>query len=663
MRTAGAVWWLWALLMWAGCDSDSNSDGKPVTRTVIIVDADSSLKRQASKLHVHIESDGEERFDKEYDKELWPQRYVLSPRDGDANRGFELLAEAFNSEGEKLASQRVETGFVADETRYARVVLSKCAQERTDAIEPTVLVSNETLMSAISTECEEPEPAAGSGGAGGMGGRAGGPPLKVAGSGGMAGGGDPPKPHVGGGGGGGGGGGSGGSAGSGAEDACGDGHLNASEFCDPGIMPGKQGACPSKCDSTDHCTPGKLAGTGCQARCEYTKITESIRDDMCCPAGVSASADNDCKASCGNRMIESGETCDPPDTCTAEKLCGMAPACTMAVLKGEPQSCAVTCSFQPIQVCASGDGCCPNGCSRPADMDCPVACGDGNVDGNAGETCEPSSAMQPCPKSCDDGEPCTTDVSTGSATTCNLVCWHTKIQTATNSDGCCPPNANRNNDNDCGSSCGNNVVESGELCDGNCPADAAACNDNNPCTKDSLSGSACQRRCLHAPATASTTPDGCCPAGASKESDADCGSPTNTNLLAGKVFSSSLPDSKIEPGHPVRFMTDNDDATRFISTPESPITLTADLGASYLLERIEITWAGDTIQNFTLAVSTNQQDWTTILTGMTRNLTIDAETYTSFAATPTGRYLRIVGHDRRESSYGNSIWEVRAYGK
>ena len=66
--------------------------------------------------------------------------------------------------------------------------------------------------------------------------------------------------------------------------------------------------------------------------------------------------------------------------------------------------------------------------------------------------------------------------------------------------------------------CGDNHVDPGELCDGNCPA---SCDDGDPCTKDALTGSDCNVRCVSAPITASAA-DGCCPDGASSLTDSDC---------------------------------------------------------------------------------------------------------------------------------------------
>ena len=56
---------------------------------------------------------------------------------------------------------------------------------------------------------------------------------------------------------------------------------------------------------------------------------------------------------------------------------------------------------------------------------------------------------------------------------------------------------------------------------GACPA---SCDDNNSCTTDSTSGSVldCTRTCSHAPITACTSGDRCCPTGCPMATDSDC---------------------------------------------------------------------------------------------------------------------------------------------
>lgn len=76
--------------------------------------------------------------------------------------------------------------------------------------------------------------------------------------------------------------------------------------------------------------------------------------------------------------------------------------------------------------------------------------------------------------------------------------------------------------------CGDGVLDEREVCDpglaagpGACPG---RCDDAFACTRDSLVGSAslCTARCATEPITACAAGDGCCPAGCSVATDADC---------------------------------------------------------------------------------------------------------------------------------------------
>ena len=135
-----------------------------------------------------------------------------------------------------------------------------------------------------------------------------------------------------------------------------------------------------------------------------------------------------------------------------------------------------------------------------------------------------------------------------------------------------------------------------------------------------------------------------------------------TDLLIGKTFTSTVADSVSEPNNGLGNITDQDTDTRWISQPASPVTLTVDLEAVYDLSKIVIVWAADTIRHYTVQVSTNGADWTTILTGETDNTTKQTVEYQEFAAQPVGQYLRIVGADRWNPAYGNSIYDVAAFG-
>lgn len=238
---------------------------------------------------------------------------------------------------------------------------------------------------------------------------------------------------------------------------CGDGIIGPAETCEPASNCITQAAC----GTTAACLRSTLVGDPerCTSSCRLDLINVCKNDDGCCPAMCDAESDNDCSATCGNKIVEPEnlETCEPESTTTpCPTNCDDEIACTMDVIAGTPQQCNVTCSHVPITTPASGDGCCPSGASSLNDDDCLPVCGNHVVE--SGEACDP------CPGDCDDHDACTTDASSGSG--CNVVCSHTPISAPAGGDSCCPSGANANNDSDCAPNCGNAVLEAGEACDG-----------------------------------------------------------------------------------------------------------------------------------------------------------------------------------------------------
>jgi alpha-L-arabinofuranosidase len=158
-------------------------------------------------------------------------------------------------------------------------------------------------------------------------------------------------------------------------------------------------------------------------------------------AGAGSATGGTTATNCGNGVVDSGETCDPSGTCPA--MCDDGNACTANQQLGNAQACNVSCTYNAIVICTSGDSCCPAGCSFATDTDCSASCGNGTVD--SGETCDPPAS---CPASCDDGVACTLDQLTGSAENCNVACSNTTITACTSGDGCCPMGCSAT-DSDC----------------------------------------------------------------------------------------------------------------------------------------------------------------------------------------------------------------------
>jgi hypothetical protein len=326
----------------------------------------------------------------------------------------------------------------------------------------------------------------------------------------------------------------------GADPNCGNGRIDRGETCDTAIPPGAPGACPaSDCDDGLPCTVDTTLGAACTLACRHTEIDKPTAGDNCCPAGAGPTTDSDCSDTCGDGVIEPGETCDTaippgaPGACPAAAACDDADPCTHDQLIAA-STCSAVCAHAPVtaQSGTGSDRCCPAGAWHAVDVDCPSACGNGLLE--PGETCElglPTGAPDACPASCDDGDPCTLDVG-GRAAGCQGACAHSPITAFVSGDGCCPTGGNHRIDRDCPASCGNGVLEAGEACD-RTAGGAAACPTScapapSACLRRVLVGVAteCTARCALTPGPGcDPTPDGCCPAGCAAATDPDC-SPT-----------------------------------------------------------------------------------------------------------------------------------------
>src|SRR4029450_2058467 len=73
--------------------------------------------------------------------------------------------------------------------------------------------------------------------------------------------------------------------------------------------------CPSSCPSIG-CQLRTLQGSAgaCTAECVSAGTETNCKSgDGSCPPGGNANNDNNCTPVCGNSIVESGETCDPPN--------------------------------------------------------------------------------------------------------------------------------------------------------------------------------------------------------------------------------------------------------------------------------------------------------------------------------------------------------------
>jgi hypothetical protein len=291
---------------------------------------------------------------------------------------------------------------------------------------------------------------------------------------------------------------------------CNNAELEPGETCDP------ISTCPTSCSDGNACTIDNATGSAdnCTAACSYQPITQCRNNDGCCPSSCTANDDDNCSATCGNGVIETGETCDPAETCPSS--CDDNIGCTLDSLTGSASNCSAACSHQPISQCKHGDRCCPAGCNALNDDDCSASCGNGTIE--PGETCDGN-----CPTSCDDDNPCTLDRGTGTAVNCNVACSNDRITECNNTDGCCPNGCNAKNDLNCPPVCGNGTIEPGETCDpvNACPKN---CHKDNCATTVELVGSAdsCTAKCVYTWITECVGGDKCCPADCNANNDNNC---------------------------------------------------------------------------------------------------------------------------------------------
>lgn len=252
--------------------------------------------------------------------------------------------------------------------------------------------------------------------------------------------------------------------------------------------------------------------------------------DGSCPEGFECAADVRCyryAGTCGDTVLDPGETCDPNGICPVS--CSDGNACTVDEMVGSADRCNVKCERSNLTACIDGDKCCPAGCTPDTDDDCLASCNNGQRD--PGETCDNSAQGFACIVNCDDGNACTVDSEMGSAANCNLDCQNVQITSCVDGDGCCAPGCNNGTDNDCPAECNNGVRDLGETCDDSSPNPAHACptscDDGAACTYDQLVGdpSQCTAQCLP-PSPISdcggNVSDGCCPPGCTTSDDADC---------------------------------------------------------------------------------------------------------------------------------------------
>ncbi len=288
---------------------------------------------------------------------------------------------------------------------------------------------------------------------------------------------------------------------------CGDGVIEPPETCDDNGATQTQTTCATyngSCEVCHSCVLSVIQGPSCG---DGTCSAANGETALTCP--------HDCAATCGNGILEEGETCD--DSGATKNIT------TCAAYNGSCTICNASCQVAVIQGTYCGDGACEAGHETAASCpaDCTHNCGDGVIE--PPETCD-SGAANGTVTSC-----ATYD---GTCTGCSASCTAQVFEGPYCGDGTCQA-AHENVTNcpaDCHPSCGNGVIEEGETCDD------GASNGHETCTTYNGSCLICSATCHVSSAVGPHCGDGICQAGnettSSCAADCFCG---NGTIDAGEL--------------------------------------------------------------------------------------------------------------------------------
>jgi uncharacterized protein YjdB len=130
---------------------------------------------------------------------------------------------------------------------------------------------------------------------------------------------------------------------------------------------------------------------------------------------------------------------------------------------------------------------------------------------------------------------------------------------------------------------------------------------------------------------------------------------TNTNIALNKLTTVSSTENAGTPGSAA---VDGNAGTRWSSAAADPQWIYVDLGSSYNVNRVKITWEAALGKDYQVQTATAAAGpWTTIKT-ITGNAALVND---NTGLTGTGRYVRVYG-TARGTGYGYSIWELEVYG-
>jgi hypothetical protein len=135
------------------------------------------------------------------------------------------------------------------------------------------------------------------------------------------------------------------------------------------------------------------------------------------------------------------------------------------------------------------------------------------------------------------------------------------------------------------------------------------------------------------------------------------GTPVPTNLASGKPVTASSLEPNTTGSVVAANATDGSYSTRWSSAFADPQWIYVDLGATYDINQVKITWEAAYATAYQIQVSTDASTWTTIKSVAGNTTLVNDNT----GLTGAGRYVRIYG-TARATTYGYSIYELEVYG-
>jgi chitinase len=135
------------------------------------------------------------------------------------------------------------------------------------------------------------------------------------------------------------------------------------------------------------------------------------------------------------------------------------------------------------------------------------------------------------------------------------------------------------------------------------------------------------------------------------------GTPVPTNLASGKPVTASSTEANTTTSVVASNVTDGNYGTRWSSAFADPQYVSVDLGATYDINRVKITWEAAFASAYEIQVSADGSNWTSVKSVPGNTTLVNDNT----GLTASGRYVRIYG-TARATEYGYSIYELEVYG-